>query len=329
MDNALLNGTTAAAVPKVLLYHFCRLQLPVVQFPQPAFERHLHRCFDLFRAKRVRDGATVSWPDFLDNLHAIDWFLCCACLERDARAWESLFAARVNRADCLLVDSLRSRAVRLYPRDEERQDSAVTEFWGYLLAGEKTGSTPILARYDGQRPLAPWLIRVFQNWQISYLRRGKDEQALPEDDLGDADLLLPHQSDGQWHDAFCEAAREWFGSLGDSELIILGLRLRYRMSQREVARVLGINEGNVSKRTTKLSKGCLVFVGERLRQLGWDGEDQELDGFVLTEMESLILDEPRLSADRLAALLAARGKQLPEQPTSEPEPAQEQATGGT
>jgi hypothetical protein len=30
-------------------------------------------------------------------------------------------------------------------------------------------------------------------------------------------------------------------------------------------------------------------------------------------MESLILDEPRLSADRMAALLADRGKKLPEQ----------------
>jgi RNA polymerase sigma factor (sigma-70 family) len=314
MDLAPRNGTAHAAVPRLLLYHFCRLQLPAVQLSVAAFERHLERCFELFRAKRVREGAVVAWADFLDSLHAVDWFLCCACLERDARAWEALFAARVNRADCLLLDALRARAVRLYPRDEERQDGAVTEFWGYLLAGEKTGATPILARYDGQRPLAPWLIRVFQNWQISGLRRHRDEQALPEDDVGDYDLAQPHQADGQWHDAFCEAAREWFGSLGDSELIILGLRLRYRMSQRDVAKVLGINEGNVSKRTTKLSKALLEFAGERLRQLGWTGEDDELDRFVLTEMESLILDEPRLSADRLAALLAARGKKLPEQP---------------
>ena len=32
---------------------------------------------------------------------------------------------------------------------------------------------------------------------------------------------------------------------------------------------------------------------------------------MLTEMDSLLLDEPRLSADRLAAALAARGKGLP------------------
>jgi hypothetical protein len=33
----------------------------------------------------------------------------------------------------------------------------------------------------------------------------------------------------------------------------------------------------------------------------------------MKEMDSLLLDEPRFSADRLAALLAARGKTLPTQ----------------
>src|SRR5262245_52655411 len=192
-----MNSSAANGVPKLLLYHFCRLQLPAVQLGLAAFERHLQRAFDLFQAKG--NGQPVSWPAFLENLHAVDWFLGSACLERDPRAWESLFAARANRADCLLLDALRARAVRLFPRDEEKQDSAVTQFWGYLLAGQTDGSTPILARYDGQRPLVPWLIRVFQNWQISCLRRDKDEQALPEDELGDADLPLPHQTDGRWH----------------------------------------------------------------------------------------------------------------------------------
>ncbi len=36
---------------------------------------------------------------------------------------------------------------------------------------ESEDSLPVLARYDGQRPLAPWLIRVFQNWHLSKLRQ--------------------------------------------------------------------------------------------------------------------------------------------------------------
>ena len=45
-------------------------------------------------------------------------------------------------------------------------------------------------------------------------------------------------------------------------------------------------------------------VGQSLAELGWTGDD--LNGFILKEMDSLLLDKPRLAADRLAALLAQR-----------------------
>jgi RNA polymerase sigma factor (sigma-70 family) len=292
-----------------LLYHFCRLQLPALALAPAAFDRHLKRAFDVFRAKRTRAGGGADWGAFLDNLYSVDWFLGSACLEGVPRAWELLFAARASRADVLLVDALRARAVRLFPRDEERQDSAVTDFWGYLLAGERPGSTPILARYDGQRPLVPWLIRVFQNKHISDLRQTRGVQALPEDDLDDRDLSLAREGDGRWHEEFRLAARDWLGDLPENELLILGLRLRYRLSQRQVAGLLGVHEGNVSRQTAKLRDRCLDFVGRRLTELGWTGDD--LGGFVLKEMDSLLMDEPRLSADRLAALLGKRGKSLP------------------
>jgi RNA polymerase sigma factor (sigma-70 family) len=309
MASASAKGPSPSAVHQALLYHFCRLQLPAIVLPVETFERHLQRCFNLYRAKKTKAGAAASWDNFLENLYAVDWFLCCGCLEGTGGAWDCLFAARASRADCLLIDALRARAVRLYPRDEERQDEAVTDFWGYLLAGERPGSTAILARYDGQRPLVPWLIRVFQNKHISDLRQHKALQALPEDDLDDRDLPLANEGDSRWHEEFRLAAREWLGELKDAEALILGLRLRYRLSQRQVATLLGVHEGNVSRATAKLRDHCLEHIGNRLRELGWTGDD--LSGFVLKEMDSLLMDEPRLSADRLAALLAARGKKLP------------------
>jgi len=310
--SAISNGspTSNGDARTRLLYHFCRLQLPALALPPAVFERHLRRAFTLYAAKRAKAGGSADWLAFLDNLYSVDWFLCCACLEGQSRAWECLFAARASRADCLLVDALRARAVRLFPRDELRQDNAVSEFWGFLLAGEKAGSTPILARYDGQRPLVPWLIRVFQNKHISDLRQGRGLQALPEDDLDEHDLPLAQEGDGRWHEEFRLAAREWLGEVGDGELLILGLRLRYRLSQREVARLLGVHEGNVSRQTAKLRDRCLEHVGRRLLELGWTGDD--LGNLVLKEMDSLLMDEPRLSADRLGALLARRGKTLPQ-----------------
>jgi hypothetical protein len=293
----------AIAARVELLYHFCRLQLAVVNLTPAACSRHLQRTFDLYRAK---NGASGNWDAYLENLYPLDWFVACACLEGNSRAWEHLFAARAGRTDCLLMDALRARAARLYPRDEERQESAVNEFWGHLYVPETPGAVPILARYDGQRPLVPWLIRVFQNWHISLLRRQAGVQALPEDDLS---LPLPADSESRWHEAFCQAARDWLGQVKDVELLLLGLRLRYRLSQREVASLLQVHEGTISRRTDALRDQCLEHVSQCLRDQGWTGDD--LFDFIRTEMQSLLLDDPRLSADHLAHLLAAQGKKLP------------------
>jgi RNA polymerase sigma factor (sigma-70 family) len=285
------------------LFHFCRVQLPAVALAPPVFNRNLERTYDLYQAKA--NGA-ATWDKFLDNLYPLDWFVASACLEGDRKAWDYLFASRASRADCLLIDALRSRAARLYPGDEERQESSVTEFWSTLLVAEGE-SRPVLARYDGQRPLVPWLIRVFQNWHISQLRGRSRQHALPEDDLG---LPMPESADGRWHEAFRIAAREWLGALTEQELLILGLRLRYRQSQREVAHLLGVHEGTISRQTTHLADRCQEQIGQRLRDEGWTGED--LGEFIRTEMGSLLMDEPRLSADRLAKILSGRGKHLPE-----------------
>jgi RNA polymerase sigma factor (sigma-70 family) len=293
---------------KVLAYHFCRLRLPDLAISYAVFERHLQRSFDLCMGKAAKNGSEPTWSGFFNNLHATDWYLACACLERQPRAWDQLFALRASRADCLLVDALRARAVRLFPRNEERQESAVTDFWGYLIAGERPGSLPILARFDGQRPLVPWLIRVFQNKHISELRNTKGVHSLPDEELGDVDLPFPMNGDARWHDEFREAAREWLQGVADNALLLLGLLLRYRLSQRQVAQLLGIHEGNISRQTAKVRNQCLEEIGKRMLDAGWEGDD--LSGFVLKEMDSVLMDEPRLSAQHLASLLSARGKNL-------------------
>jgi RNA polymerase sigma factor (sigma-70 family) len=289
-----------------LLYHFCRLRLPQVNLPADVFERHTLRAFEMFRAKRAKEGQETTWDGFIDNIYALDWFIACACLEGLEDGWRALFHSRANRTDALLVDALRMRAVRLFPRDAERQEEAVGEFWGFLIAGERDGSTPVLARYDGQRPLVPWLLRVFQNKHLSDLRHDHGRRSLPEDDLDNHDLPFPSNGDDRWHEEFRQAAREWLNDLPENEVLILGLRLRYRMSQREAAAALGINEGNVSRQTAKLRDRCLERIGQRLQEQGWTGDD--LSGYIFKEMDTLLLDEPRLSADRLAALLATRRK---------------------
>jgi len=290
----------------MLLYHFSRLQLPAVRVPVPKFLVHLDRTFRIFWPK----VPAATWASYLEGLYAVDWAVCVGCLEGSNPAWEQLFNARTGRSDCLLVDALRARAVRLYPRDEERQDTAVTEFWSSLIASESDESLPILARYDGQRPLAPWLIRVFQNWHLSKLRQHSGVTSLPDEDVAiPMDLAPKSDPNARWHETLVLAARDWLGTIGEDERLLLGLRWRYRMSQRDVAGLLGLHEGSISRRTDKLRERAIEQIRERLVAEGWTGDDVE--GFILTELGPLLTDDPRLSADQLGRMLAARGKTLP------------------
>ncbi|GIW79950.1 MAG: hypothetical protein KatS3mg105_1757 [Gemmatales bacterium] len=301
---------TSPTLPKppparvALLYHFCRLQLPFLQLAVDVFTGHLRRTFALFQSK---SDQAVCWDNYFDRLYPVDWYLAVGCLEGIETAWECLFSARANRTDCLLVDALRARAARLYPGDEEKQDAAVSEFWSQLLVSETADGMGVLARYDGQRPLVPWLIRVFQNWHISQLRQRSHLQPLPDDDIA---LPLPEQPNGRWHEPFCRAARDWLNQLGEMELLILGLRIRYRQTQREVAQLLGVHEGTISRQITQLRHHCLEHVQRRLAEEGWVGED--LSSLMYAEMGNLLLDEPKLSADRLAEMLSKRGRKPPQ-----------------
>lgn len=297
--------TPADVARAAVVRHYCRLQLPAVRLPEADFLGHLDRTFRLYAPKAP--GATRA--AYLEGLYATDWAVCVGCLTGQRAAWELLFAARTGRSDCLLVDALRARAVRLYPRDEERQDTAVTEFWSNLIAPENPGTLPILARYDGQRPLAPWLIRVFQNWHLSQLRRNSGVVALPDDEIA-LPLDTPREAAAaRWHEAFVAAARDWLDGTTDDERLLLGLRWRYRMSQRDAAALLGLHEGSISRRTDKLRDRALEQIGGRLVADGWTGDD--LEEFILTELGAVLTDDPRLSADYLRWLLAQKGKALP------------------
>jgi RNA polymerase sigma factor (sigma-70 family) len=296
--------TDAEQLRQTLLYHLLRVQFPRIALARENFDSHLARTLNIFAAK---SETPVTWASYLDGLYSFDWAVCVGCLEGMEAAWELLFAARMGRSDSLLVDALRARAVRLYPRNEEKQETAVTEFWSSLIASDSDTALPVLARYDGQRPLTPWLVRVFQNWHLSKLRQHGGTVALPDDDLAMPLPTAPH-AETRWHELFVTAAREWLGDIADGERLILGLRWRYKMSQREVANLLGVHEGTISRQTDKLRDKALEVLGARLVKDGWDGDD--LEQFVLTELGGLFTDDPRLSADELSRLLAKRGKSL-------------------
>jgi RNA polymerase sigma factor (sigma-70 family) len=292
----LVNPAVQDDLQRTRLFHFVKVQLPAVRLLRPRFDEHIRRSFQIYEAKVP---GPLTWPAFLAGLYIVDWAVSAGCLENDEAAWDLLFAARTGRSDCLLVDALRARAARLFPRDFERRETAVTEFWSRLIASDD-GTRPVLARYDGQRPLAPWLIRVFQNWHLSKLRQSSETIALPDDDLAPP---LPPRSidDTRWHDAFTTAARDWLHTLDDSERLFLGLRWRYQLSQREIARTLGVHEGTISRQNDKLRERALAHFTTALIQAGWTGDD--VSSLIFNELGAVLTDEPALSGDVLRTLL--------------------------
>jgi DNA-directed RNA polymerase specialized sigma24 family protein len=149
---------------------------------------------------------------------------------------------------------------------------------------------------------------VFQNWHLSKLRVASPTVALPDDDLA---LPIPtvDNNEARWHEAFRLAAAKWLDELTDHDRLLLGLRWRYKMSQREVATQLGVHEGTISRQTDKLRDRALDEIGRHLIESGWTGDD--LESLILTELGGILTDDPRLSASALARLLAVRTGKVP------------------
>lgn len=286
-----------------LLFAFASLQQPRIGLPATVYRRHLERMHR--RASQLEP----DWVRFLGKVHGLDAFVAAACLENLEAGWESLFRAPAGRADRLFIETLRQHAARCFPHDVGRQEECLQDFWGHLLVPPSDDSLPILERYDGLRPLIPWLIRVFHNRLISQLRGPYARH----EGLGEDDWLPGPDEDGgshsRWEETFLEAARAWLAQLNDQEMLLLGLLWRFRLSQREVAALFGIHEGTLSRQVSKLREQALGHLTRSMQAAGWTGDD--LQGFVLREMWQVLLDEPRLSLPALAQLCARRGLAVP------------------
>lgn len=301
---AAARAAIGASAPRdravALLHAFAQFQRPGLPLSRSAFTKHL---------EHMRERAAAScptWDHFLAALFPVDAFLVAGCLENLTPAWQTLFEARVGRADRLLVDALRQRANRLFPGDEERQELAVQDFWGHLLLAPTAESVPILRRYDGIRPLVPWLIRVFQNRLISQLRSpGERAESLAEDDVLSGPVAdAPAMGTGRWSEVFAAAARQWLAGIDAEAQLLLGLRWRFRLSQREIAHMMKVHEGTISRQVAALRDEALQAIGQDLERAGWTGDD--LEEFILREMGHVLLDEPKLSLESLNRLLKKR-----------------------
>jgi len=298
-------------------FYAARIQYPWKGLTEAVAQSHRRRTFAL-AAQKATPQQPLTWSRFQADCFMQDWLLAVGCLERIPQAWEQLFESRTGRSEGLLVDALRSRAFRLYPRDELQREQAVSDFWSWLILPVGPEQSPILARYDGLRPLSPWLIRVFQNWQLTLLRGPNHTVSLAEDDLLGPQVVAdaPDHHASRWHQEFLEAGRLWLSELDDQERLLLGLRWRYQLSQRDVAGLLKVHEGTITRRIDKLRDHALSVIGQHLAAAGWTGDN--LTELILNEMQNLLLESPSLRAESLRALLHRQGVAEPQPPQASP-----------
>ena len=128
---------------------------------------------------RLGDAATIGRDAFIERMFAVGigcsvhyvplhlqpywrdrYGLTPEQFPASQRAYERLVSlpmySRMSEADVARVATAAQAAlaepVRLYPRDAERQEEAVTDFWGYLLAGERELSCTAWGNPSAQHP---------------------------------------------------------------------------------------------------------------------------------------------------------------------------------
>ncbi|VTS06396.1 sigma-70 family RNA polymerase sigma factor [Tuwongella immobilis] len=295
-------GDAFDRMPQVrAIYQFARLRLPRIQLPWDVFLARFRNAYA--RTLRTQERAHTVPPtpeEYVLRVYALDSYLCFGCLNNDRVAWQMLFQTH-TQADAILHETLRKHLCHFFPRDPDRQDDKLNTFWGNLILAEREGQTPILERYDGLRPLVPWLITVFDNWIRSEQRPTVRMVQRDEDAPEIAETRDEDSGNSQWHELFGEAAREWLSTLEGRNLLVIGLLWVHQLNQRSVAQLLGVHEGTVTRIRQALKTEADEAIIPVLERNGWTGDD--LTPFWGSEMASVLNRDPRLSAQAIRKLL--------------------------
>jgi len=183
----------------------------------------------------------------------------------------------------------------------QRGEDAVDNFGAELIL-PREGRPPRIATYEGKTTLSNWLRSVVTNFCLSHLRsrpavsltvdvceRG-DRLRAPDSDLGPCEYLL--------RPLFITVAR----SLPAEDRLLITMLVLDEVPQKELARSLGINSGNVTRRRQRIT----ARIWDGLRDLAASAEKVE----EVTDCLNLVLagenSEARL---RLGQVLADRIRQ--------------------
>lgn len=246
----------------------CEAAWPGVRLPREVYLRYL--------GERLPDAAA------LDQLHAEDLYLCCACARGEPAAL-AVFEARLISRIPVYLGSLHL--------DEERQDNVRQHLRERLFVGV-AGGAPKIAEYSGRGALGAWVrigaVRVALN-----LGRSRDDQiggaAGPDPD----ELLLPGVSPemayirARYQGEFKAAIHAALAALPVEQRTLLRLHLLDGLSIDKLAPLFRVGRSTAARRLMAARQALLGGTRRRLQErLGIsEGELDSLAGVVRSQLD--------------------------------------------
>jgi len=223
---------------------------PGIVVPLPVFVCHV--------AERVPPDADIEHA--LENLHAADLYLACACVQRTAGA--------VERFERQYAESIAAALRRIDGAasfiDEARQ------LLRHRLFVAEGDAPPRIATYSGRGPLASWVVVAAQRIGLN-LARGQRPQDSNVD--GAIAAALPAGIDPEldylrtrYRNEFRVAFQTAIARLTQRERMVLRLHLVRGLPHEQIASSYNVNASTVSRWITKAKSTLLTEVQRDLRE---------------------------------------------------------------
>lgn len=266
LEGAILEAFTRAVPPE-------RSPVPADEGVAAALRRGLER------AAAAWPGITVPPADFaawlgarlpagveaavaLDELHAEDLYLACACARADPRA---IAALEQHHGPALERALARVSDPHLRP-----EDLAQIVRHKLLVADEDT--EPLITRYAGQGTLGAWLRVVGLRTAFNATRRKQPQLGDRRDVADELDEVADHLDDpelgyireryqAQFREAFSEAAQ----ALGSRERNLLRQAVLHGLGVRDLGRMYGVHYATASRWLAAARRTLITQTRERLR----------------------------------------------------------------
>jgi RNA polymerase sigma-70 factor (ECF subfamily) len=258
----------------------CPAEAAAADFPWEKFSQRLEACLGEHGSPSAGGASNVIEPlercaDALaDNLRALVL----------AQALELQLPSAAETFEQQWMPLVRATARRVTgPSGAELVENFVAE-----LILPRKDAPPRIARYRGRTPFAAWLRVVVTNHCLSQLRRRRHSAPLVEL----ADETPPASHDHRpCRELLLPLVRRALSALGSEDRLLLKLLVLDEVPQQEVARLLGVHSGNVTRRRQRAAETVWRALAAEVHRAGKHQAATDCLELVLTGQDAALRSE--------------------------------------